>query len=191
MLKFLFSISVALALTACSSAPKNEYDRRAEAKEAADFKSNKTMKDKMPKWYTNLPQVNNAILSPGVGVSKSWAIAVDKAKMDAYKSICMAKDGQIGMTKESFAADVNSTPLEKYESAIKASCKSVNIRGVEIARIDKEESIVVEHLPNNNFVAFVLIALPTGEANVIQTEHNKQELAKDAAKRAEKMLGEL
>jgi hypothetical protein len=191
MFKLFSSISVVLLLAACGSTPKNDYDRRAEAKEAADFKSNKTMKDKMPKWYTSLPQVNNAILSPGVGVSKNWASAIDKAKMDAYKSICMAKDGQIGMTKESFTSDVNSTLVEKYDSAVKASCKSVKVRGVEIARIDKEESIVIEHLPNNNFVAFVLIALPTGDANVIQTEHNKQELSRDAAKRAEKMLGEL
>jgi hypothetical protein len=191
MLKLLFPISVVLVLAACGSTPKNEYDRRAEAKQEADHKSNKTMKNKMPKWYTNLPRVNNAILSPGVGVSRNLSSAVDKAKMDAYKSICMAKDGQVGMTKESFTSDVNSTPLEKFESAVKASCNKVNVRGVEIARIDKEESLVIEQLDNNNWVAFVLIALPTGDANVIQTEHNKQELSRDAAKRAEKMLGEL
>jgi hypothetical protein len=191
MLKLLFPISVVLALAACGSTPKNEYDRRAEAKQEADHKSNKTIKDKMPKFFTNPPRVNNAILSPGIGVSRNLASAIDKAKMDAYKSICMAKNGQIGMTKESFTSDVNSTPLEKFESAVKASCNKVEVRGVEIARIDKEDAIVIEHLANNDFVAFVLIALPTGDANVIQTEHHKQELSKGAAKRAEKMLGEL
>ncbi len=184
-------VASALLLTACGSTPKNEYDRRAENIKAENKESNKVIKKKMPDWFNNLPTVNNAILAQGIGISKNLSSAIDKAKMDAYKSICMGKNGRVSMNKESFSSDVNGDALERFESAIKASCDKVEVRGVELAKIDKIQPLVTEHLPDGNWVAFALIALPTGDANVIQTEHHKQELSKEAAKRAEKKLGEL
>lgn len=180
-----------LLVAACGSTPKNEYDRQAENIKAEKKESNKVIKKKMPDWFNNLPTVNNAILAQGIGTSKNLSSAIDKAKMDAYKSICIGKNGRVSMNKESFSSDVNGTALERFESAIKASCDKVEVRGVELAKIDKIEPLVTEHLPNGDWVAFALIALPTGDANVLQTEHNKMELSKDAAKRADSMFSKM
>lgn len=181
-------VPVLAALTACSSVPNNNYDKRAEKERELDIASNKIIRAKMPDWYQSLPKVNNAVLSQGIGISVDPQGSVDKAKLDAYKSICMAANGKVDMDKRNFTSEVEKQSIERFEVAVRAMCEKTAVRGVELAQIDGVKSLQSYDLPNGSWVSFVLIALPTGTANVIQTEYNRQDLSKDAAKRADRMF---
>jgi len=189
-MKKYFAIVPLLVMFGCSST-NNAYDRHAEKEHELKIKSNSVTKKSMPKWFTTLPKVSNAVLSQGMGISTSPQMAIDGAKMDAYKSICMANGGKVDMNQEKFQSDVGSTTIERFEQAIKSVCEKTSVRGVELAKIDGIEPLVVEDLPNGKWVAYVLIALPTGSANVIQTEYNQQELSKNASSRADKMFNDM
>lgn len=184
----IFMVPVLAALTACSSVPNNNYDKRAEKERELDIASNKIIRAKMPDWYQSLPKVNNAVLSQGIGISVDPQGSVDKAKLDAYKSICMAANGKVDMDKRNFTSEVEKQSIERFEVAVRAMCEKTAVRGVELAQIDGVKSLQSYDLPNGSWVSFVLIALPTGTANVIQTEYNRQDLSKDAAKRADRMF---
>jgi hypothetical protein len=189
-MKKYFAIVPLLVMFGCSST-NNAYDRHAEKEQELTTKSNTVTKKVMPKWFTKLPKVSNAVLAQGLGISSEPNMAIDKARMDAYKSICMTNDGKVDMNQEKFSSDVGKTSVERFEQAIRAVCDKTTVRGVEYAKIDSIEPLVVEDLPNGKWVAYVLIALPTGSANIIQTEHNQQELSKNAAVRADKMFNDM
>jgi len=66
----------------------------------------------------------------------------------------------------------------------RASCKEVDITGVEVA----EKKIMQE---GSQYRAYVLIALPTGDANVLKKYKDQQRLNEISVQRADKAFKEL
>ena len=185
-LKTLGVVSVVSILAACSSAPKDPYERRAYEDEQRREKAVEQAIDKAPKWMTELPTSKSAVYQNGTAVSSDYSMAVSKAKTIAYGKICMSAGGRVNQQSKIYRTDSESTSTEFSELAIKSFCPNVDISGVEVA---KEGIKIVPE--NGRFRAYVLVALPVGEANGIQRANEARAQRKLAEIRSREAFKEM
>ena len=95
MRKLLILLPVVALVAACSSAPKETYDRRAYEIEQKREQYAERAVDKAPKWMTELPKSNAAVYANGTAVSGDFSMADEKAKTIAFGKICMAAGGEV------------------------------------------------------------------------------------------------
>jgi hypothetical protein len=161
MMKNFLALALVASLAACSSAPKDTYEKRVYEERIQQEKSVERSIDKAPKWMTELPESKNAVFATGSSVSRDMSMADWKAKMVAMGKICVAAGGQISQQGKIFMQDSESTSTEISEMAIKTFCPSVDVTGVEVREIKR----IAE---GSRYRTFVLVALPTGDANLLQ-----------------------
>jgi hypothetical protein len=161
MMKNFLALALVASLAACSSAPKDTYEKRVYEERIQQEKSVERSIDQAPKWMTQLPESKNAVFATGSSVSRDMSMADWKAKMVAMGKICVAAGGQISQQGKIFMQDSESTSTEISEMAIKTFCPSVDVTGVEVREIKR----IAE---GSRYRTFVLIALPTGDANLLQ-----------------------
>jgi len=163
MKKLILLAPIVIILAACSSSPKDPYERRVYHDEQRREKAAEQAIDRAPKWMTDLPVSKSAVYQNGTAVSPDYSMAVSKAKTVAFGKICMSAGGRVNQQSKIYQTDSENASTEFSELAIKTYCPGVDISGVEVAA----EGIKV--IPENGrFRAYVLIALPIGEANGIQ-----------------------
>ena len=163
MKKLILLAPIVVILAACSSSPKDPYERRVYHDEQRREKAAEQAIDRAPKWMTDLPVSKSAVYQNGTAVSPDYSMAVTKAKTVAFGKICMSAGGRVNQQSKIYRTDSENASTEFSELAIKTYCPGVDISGVEVAA----EGIKV--IPENGrFRAYVLIALPIGEANGIQ-----------------------
>jgi hypothetical protein len=182
MKKVLTLLPMVAVLAACSST--DPYQKRADEVRERQEKYVERSIDKAPKWMTELPTSNNAVYSNGTGVSGNWNAAVIFAKSSAYESICMAAGGEVDSRTKTYTQDSATTTSIANETATVSKCRNVDITGVE----EKDRKIVQE---GNRYRVYVLLALPTGEANAIQTRKDRITSEKNAVVNSEKLFREI
>jgi hypothetical protein len=161
MMKNFLSLAMVASLAACSSAPKDTYEKRVYEERIQQEKSVERSIDQAPKWMTQLPESKNAVFATGSSVSRDMSMADWKAKMVAMGKICVAAGGQISQQGKIFIQESESTSTEISEMAIKTFCPSVDVTGVEIREVKR----IAE---GSRYRTFMLVALPTGDANLLQ-----------------------
>jgi hypothetical protein len=161
MMKNFLALALVASLAACSSAPKDTYEKRVYEERIQQEKSVERSIDQAPKWMTQLPESKNAVFATGSSVSRDMSMADWKAKMIAMGKICVAAGGQISQQGKIYIQDSDSTSTEISEMAIKTFCPSVDVTGVEIREIKR----IAE---GSRYRTFMLVALPTGDANLLQ-----------------------
>ena len=161
MMKNFLALALVASLAACSSAPKDTYEKRVYEERIQQEKSVERSIDKAPKWMTELPESKNAVFATGSSVSRDMSMADWKAKMVAMGKICVAAGGQISQQGKIFMQDSESTSTEISEMAIKTFCPSVDVTGVEVREIKR----IAE---GSRYRTYMLVALPTGDANLLQ-----------------------
>ena len=166
-MKTYIALAVVALLTACSSAPKDAYERRAYEEHQKQEQYTERAIDKAPKWMTELPKSNSAVYASGSDTSSSMAMADEKAKTLAFGSICMAAGGEVDKQTKMYRADVGEQSVENSSMAIRSMCRTVDISGAEIVEIKRLAE-------GNRFRTFMLVALPTGTANAIQQRKDQQ-----------------
>ena len=170
-------------ITACSTT-KDDYQKRAEAaEEKRETQVNKAI-SQAPKWMTDLPTSNSAVYANGSAVSTDMSMADYKSKLFAYGKICMAAGGKVSQQAKVFMQDTAVASTEISELAIKSMCPGVDITGTEI----KEVKRVSE---GGRFRTYVLLALPTGDANALQKRKDQLKLNEGAVKRSTEAFSEL
>lgn len=184
MTKLLLLPVVAAVLAACSSAPRDHYDRRVYQERERQNAEVKSALSNAPKWMTELPRSNSAVYENGSAVSRDWSMAVNKAKTVALGKVCIAAGGRVDQQSRMYLADREDTSIEISELAIRSFCPAVDVSGAEVV----ETRMVPE---GNRFRAYVLIALPTGDANAIQRANQQRELRRDAQRRSESAQREM
>ena len=117
-------------------------------------------------------------------MSRDLGMAVNKAKTMAFGKICMAAGGQVSQQSKIFILDSDTASTEHSELAIRSVCPSVDISGVEVV----DTRTVSE---GSRFRSYVLVALPTGEANAIQTRRDQQAQRRQAETRSREAFREL
>ena len=181
MKKVVLSLLAVSVLAACASDP---YDKRRDADREREAKYAERAIDKAPKWMSQLPESTSAVYANGTAISRDMSMATIKAKAFAYSKICMAAGGKVDQQTKMYMMDSESAGTEMSETAIRSSCPGVDITGAETVEV----KTIAE---GPRFRSYVLVALPTGDANQLQSRKDKlraQELARERSGAAFKDL---
>jgi hypothetical protein len=170
-------------LVACGST-KDPYEQRAAEAEAKREAQVERALSKAPKWMAEVPVSTSAVYANGTAVSSDFSMADYKAKLFAYGKICMAAGGQVSQQARTFMLDTNSGGAENSELAIKSMCPGVDITGVEI----KEVKRIAE---GSRYRTYVLVALPTGDANQLQKRKDNIRAQERGEKRSNEAFKEM
>jgi hypothetical protein len=194
-MKKVLAILPLVALVACSATkpapvsqapvlPTEQYDNRAAVVQIdREAQVNRSV-TQAPDWMSKLPVSNNAVYANGSAVSSDMSMADYKAKLFAYGKICMAAGGKVDQQSKIFMQDTAVASTEVSELAIKSMCPSVDITGVEI----KDVKRIAE---GGRFRSYVLIALPTGDANALQKRKDQLKLNNRAEQRSGEAFKEM
>lgn len=179
-MRILIFLSLAL-LSACSSDP---YLERAKYYREQQTKAVESTLDDAPDWMTDYPKSESAVYSSGTASSGDYSMALHKAKADAYGKICMTAGGTASQRTKIYKMDTADNSSEISEMILRTACKEVDVTGAEVA-----EKLIVQQ--QNRFRAYVLIALPLGDANILKREKDAMHLHEIAAQRAPDAFKEL
>jgi hypothetical protein len=196
-MKKVFAILPLIALVACSSTkpaptpvsnapvlPSETYDNRAAVSQIdREAQVNKSIVQ-APEWMSRLPVSNNAVYANGSAVSTDMSMADYKAKLFAFGKICMAAGGKVDQQSKIFMQDTAVASNEISELAIRSMCPSVDITGTEIREVKR----IAE---GGRFRTYVLLALPTGDANALQKRKDQLKLNEGAVQRGTEAFKEL
>ena len=193
-MKKVFAILPLIALVACSSTktpvsnapvlPTETYDNRAAVNQIdREARVNKSIVQ-APEWMSKLPVSNNAVYANGSAVSTDMSMADYKAKLFAFGKICMAAGRKVDQQSTIFMQDTAVASTEISELAIRSMCPSVDITGTEIREVKR----IAE---GGRFRTYVLLALPTGDANELQKRKDQLKLNEGAVQRSGEVFKEL
>ena len=182
MKKLFLILPVVSALVACGTT--NVYDKRADAERERGERAVVRAIDKAPKWMSKLPESTNAVYANGSAVSRDFAMADMKAKNIAFSSVCMAAGGEVDKSSKIYMNDTESASSENSEVAIRSMCRKVDVSGAEVVE-------TVRVAENGRFRSYVLVALPTGEANAIVKRKDQLRANKNAVERSDRAFDEL
>lgn len=183
MKKLLLTLPLLALVTACGTT--DPYAKRAEQERDLQVRTQERILDKTPSWYNNVPVSASAVYEAGFGSSFSMADADAYAKNDAYGKLCMAAGGKTSQMTKTYSSEGENSRTQINERATKSACPNVDLTGVE----QKEIKRIVT--PNGKFNTYVLVVLPTGDANILRKakEANRErELAMQRAPEAFKEL---
>jgi len=189
MKKLLTALPLVASLAACSTAhvvgqTSDQYENRAMAERQYQSQSVSSAISQAPEWMSKIPTSNNAVFESATAVSRDWAMADMKAKAIAYSKICMAAGGTASQRTKIYNRDTETSSQELSEMALRTSCKEVDLTGVEVREM--------KHVADGNrYRTYVLVSLPTGEANVIKRARQaavEQESVEDRSKKAFKEM---
>lgn len=183
MKKYILTLPVVLGLVACGTTG-DQYTKRADSEREAQNKAVERSVDKAPKWMSKTPESKDAVYATGTAVSPQWSMSDEKARLAALSHICMAAGGTVDKNSKTYLSDTESTSTEFSETVIRAKCANVDITGAEV--VEK-----VHMAENGRIRTYVLMALPTGEANSLQVRKDKIRASETARKRAEQAFREL
>ena len=184
MKQVLLVAAVVTVLAGCAGTSNDRYERRADAERERQTAQNERAVSEAPKWMAKLPESKDAVYANGSAVSPDMSMSADKAKLVAMGKICMAAGGTVDQRNTMFRTDTETSSVEKSELAIRGMCRSVDISGAEIAEV----KTIAE---GNRFRTYVLVALPTGEANAIQKRKDQIRLQDQALKRSDQVFREM
>jgi hypothetical protein len=182
MKKSLILLPIVAALAACGTT--DPYQKRADNERAYKERQVERAIDQAPKWMIVTPISNSAVYAAGTSASGDYSMALHKAKADAYGKICMTAGGTASQRTKIYKADTQDTSSEVSELILRTSCKEVDLTGVETT----EKKIVAD---GNRFRAYVLVALPTGDANILKKAREQAKLNELTARRAPEAFKEL
>ena len=183
-MKNIIALAVVAALAACSSAPKENYEKKAYEEHQRQEKAVAATVDNIPKWMKAMPNSDNAVFATGSAVSNDFSMSEWKAKMFAFGKICIAAGGKIEQQGKVFMQDSGEYSTETSELAIKSMCPSVDITGTEVREIKQ----VAE---GTRYRTYVLVALPTGDANLLQKRKDRLAAAARAERRSNEAFKDL
>lgn len=184
MNKLFVMIPLVAMLVACGSAPRDPYERLVKEQRERQEREVERAVDRAPKWMTAVPVSANAVYAVGTAVSGDFSMADYKAKMFAYGKICVAAGGTVSQQGRIYMQDTADATYETSELAIRTLCPAVDVTGVEVKEIKR----VTE---GTRYRTYVLVALPTGDANALQQRRDRMRLQSRAQNRADAAFKEL
>lgn len=184
MNKLFVIIPLVAMLAACGSAPRDPYERQVKDRQDRQERYVERSIDRAPKWMTELPVSANAVYANGTAISGDFSMADYKAKMFAFGKICVSAGGTVSQQGRIFMQDTADATYETSELAIRTLCPAVDVTGVEIKEIKR----VAE---GTRYRSYVLVALPTGDANALQQRRERQRLQNRAESRSAAAFNEL
>jgi hypothetical protein len=182
MKKSLVLLPLVAALAACSTT--DPYEKRADAERTRGEAHVERAISQAPKWMTELPKSQSAVYQNGTAVSPDMGMSTNKAKTMALGKVCMAAGGRVDQQSKIYRTDSENASTEFSELAIKSFCPGVDITGIEVV----ETKIIAE---GARFRTYVLVALPTGEANQLQARKDRMRQERIAEGRSREAFREM
>lgn len=183
-MKNIIALAVVASLAACTSVPKENYEKKAYEENQRQEKSVASAIDNIPKWMKVMPTSDSAVFATGTAVSNDLSMSEWKAKMFAFGKICIAAGGKVDQQGKIFTQENNEFSNETSEMAIKTMCPSVDVTGTEVREIKQ----VAE---GNRYRTYVLVALPTGDANLLQKRKDRLAAAARSDRRSQEAFKDL
>ena len=187
MKKILTLLPVVALLAACGTT--DPYAKRAESERKFTQEANERAIAKMPDWMSKLPISNNAIFAAASGRADTPGMAIQMARTNAMADLCYGIDGRVDSQTKNFATATAKS--SSFESVTRTRCNTVDVTGMETygaKGIDKNPVVVAT---GTDFTAYVLIALPTGDANVLRKAKEQDKREQRQAGRAVEAFKEL
>ena len=181
-MKALLLIPIVAMLAACGTT--DPYGKRADQERERQERYVERTIDQAPKWMIQTPVSSSAVYAAGTSASGDYSMAFQKAKADAYGKICMTAGGTASQRTKIYKADTAQASSELSEMVIRTQCKEVDLTGVEVT----ERKIISE---GGRYRAYVLVALPTGDANILRKAKEQAKLNEQTARRAPEAFKEL
>jgi hypothetical protein len=177
MKKIFIVLPIVVALTACGTT--DVYQKRTDNAREYDEKAIDQALKKRPEWMAKLPISSSAVFAAAEGSADSYNMAVHMARTNALTDLCYSADGKVSSQTKQF--ETGSSKSSSIEKVTRTNCNSVDVTGYETygAKDVGENPLVIR--TGSKFTAYVLVALPTGDANV-------QRKYKDGLKRDEREL---
>ena len=182
MNRSLLVLPVVVLFTACGTTEK--FEKRAENERVRQEKYVESTVTKAPKWMEKLPDSKDAVYANGSGVSRDFSMADEKAKLVAFSKICMAAGGEVDKQSKMFMSDTDNVNIERSEMAIRAMCRGTDISGTEIVEVKRISE-------GSRYRSYVLVALPTGDANPLQQQNDRRRAAAGSKARADRVFDEI
>ena len=162
MKKTLLLIPMVAMLAACGTT--DVYQKRADNERQYQEEAIDRALKKRPEWMAKLPVSNSAIFAAAEGSADSYNMAVHMARTNALTDLCYSADGKVSSQTKQF--ETGSSKTSSIEKVTRTNCNSVDVTGYETygAKDVGENPLVIR--TGGKFTAYVLVALPTGDANV-------------------------
>ena len=126
-----------------------------------------------PEWYVRMPEdTPDMTFAVGTATSTDEQMAYDKARMAAERKLVEQMYARITTQTNSFKADRGSATIENYQQVTRK-----NARG-ELSGAQRVDSQVTHD--GQNYKVYVLLRLPTGAANTMQTRRDQTRLQREA-----------
>lgn len=131
-----------------------------------------------PEWFVRLPEdTEEMMFAVGTATSTDEQMAYDKARMHAERKLVEIMSARITTQTRSYRADSGSAMTENFQQVTRK-----NARGELIGaqRVDSQASF-----DGQSYKVYVLLRLPLGAANSMQTQQTQARLAREAEIRAQ------
>jgi hypothetical protein len=176
---------MASILAGCGTfSSKDPYERRVDEAVKRQEKIVDRSLSQAPKWMTELPQSNSAVYAAGTAVSADFSMSEDKAKAIALGKICIAAGGTVDKQTKVFIMDTATGSSESSEMAIRSKCNDVDVTGAVIHDIKRVPE-------NGRYRTYVLVALPSGEANQLRRDKLVEQQSRTAETRSREAFKEM
>lgn len=140
--------------------------------------------DNVPEWFVEVPKKDNTIYAVGDGVSGSLSGALGNARANAFEGICQAAGGKVRSQTKVFRQDTEKSSTSVTTTAIRNICPDVDVTGANV----EKRSVIRD---GDRFRAFVLVALPVGEANTLAKTKADQRILEKTLNAREREFKEL
>jgi outer membrane lipopolysaccharide assembly protein LptE/RlpB len=183
MKKTLLLVPIVAMLAACGTT--DPYGKRADMERERQVSTQERILDKTPDWFNKLPASNSAVYEAGFGSSFNMSDADAYAKNDAYGKLCMTAGGKTAQQTKTYSSEGENSRTQINERTTKSFCPNVDLTGVEQSQIKR---IIT---PNGKINTYILVALPTGDANILRKAKEAHAEREIAMKRAPEAFKEL
>lgn len=128
---------------------------------------------KAPEWYVRMPEdTADMTFAVGTATSTDEQMAYDKARMAAERKLVEQMYARVTTQTNSYKADRGSATIENYQQVTRK-----NARG-ELSGAQRVDSQVTHD--GTYYKVYVLLRLPTGAANTMQTRRDQARMQREA-----------
>lgn len=129
--------------------------------------------DPAPSWFTNLPaDTADMMFAVGVASSTDEQMAYDKARMTAERKLIETMYSRIQTQTKSYRADRGEASIENFEQVTRKNARG-ELSGAQ--RVDSRATF-----DGRLYKVYVLVRLPLGANNVLQTKRDQARLQREA-----------
>ncbi len=129
--------------------------------------------DPAPSWFTNLPpDTADMMFAAGVATSTDEQMAYDKARMSAERKLVETMYSRVQTQTKSYRADRGEAMIENFEQVTRKNARG-ELSGAQ--RVDSRATF-----DGRVYKVYVLVRLPLGANNTLQTKRDQARLQREA-----------